>query len=136
MPSGSAGKPRGDLLDKPCIAVRIVEGEERSIARALEVGAAEPGLRGERRAVPYLARIDATADDFVMGRFDVGDDQPSCGRARRGRSYSLAERDRAPGPRGRELDYAKVFCRGDVGVEPPTQAFVELLGSLDVGPRG
>ena len=86
--------------------------------------------------MPHLARVDATADEFVMGGLDVGDDQPPRTRARRSSSYSLAERDRAPGPRGRELDYAKVFCRGDVGVEPPTQAFVELLGSLDVGPRG
>jgi hypothetical protein len=31
------------------------------------------------------------------------------------------------------LDDANVVCRGDIVVEPPTQAFVELLGSLDVG---
>jgi hypothetical protein len=30
-------------------------------------------------------------------------------------------------------DEANVVCRGDIVVEPPTQAFVELLGSLDVG---
>ena len=55
------------------------------------------------------------------------------GRARRGRGESLAERDRGPGARGRELDDAKAVSRGDVVVEPSAQAFVELLGSLDVG---
>jgi hypothetical protein len=36
-------------------------------------------------------------------------------------------------PRGCELDDANVLRRGDVVVEPPTQAPIELLGSLDVG---
>ena len=57
--------------------------------------------------MPDLTRLDATADEFVMGRFDVGDDQSPFGRARRGRSYSLAERDGARGARGCELDNAK-----------------------------
>jgi hypothetical protein len=34
---------------------------------------------------------------------------------------------------GRELDNANAVSRDDVVVEPPTQASVELLGSLDVG---
>ena len=38
----------------------------------------------------------------------------------------------APEP-GRELDDAKPIERGDVVVEPPTQAFIELLGPVDVG---
>jgi len=56
--SGSAGKPRRDLLDQPCIAVGIVEGEERRVARALGVGALEPRLRGGRagRATPRSRR--------------------------------------------------------------------------------
>ena len=128
-----AGEPRRDLLDQPRIAVGIGEGEERPVAGALGVDAGLPRLDGERRAVPHVAHVDAAADEFVMGRFDVGDDQPRHGRARRGRRESLAERDRGPRARGRELDDAKAVQRGDVVVEPPTQALVELLGSVDVG---
>jgi hypothetical protein len=38
-----------------------------------------------------------------------------------------------PDSLGGELDDANVVGRGDILVEPPTQAFAELLGSLDVG---
>src|SRR6267142_6119261 len=37
------------------------------------------------------------------------------------------------GQQRRELDDANAVCRGGIVVEPPTQAFVKLLGSLDVG---
>jgi hypothetical protein len=111
-----AGEPRRDLLDQPHIAVGIVEGEERPIAGALGIDAGLPGLGGERRAVPHVTRVDPPADEFAMGCFDVGDDQPRQGRARRGRGQSLAECDRGPGARGRELDNAKAVQRGDVVV--------------------
>src|ERR1700730_13252650 len=61
--SDAAGVPRCDLLDQPRITVGIIEGEERPIARAFGVGAGEPCLRGERRAVPHLTDVDATADE-------------------------------------------------------------------------
>ena len=93
MPSDPAGGPRRDLLDQPRIAVGIVEGEERPVAGALRVGAGLPCLTGKRGAVPNVTRVDAAADEVVMGRFDVGDDQRSLGRARRGRRDSVAERD-------------------------------------------
>jgi hypothetical protein len=57
--------------------------------------------------VPHISRVDAAADEFVMGRLDVGDHQRALGGTRRGRRDSLAECDRAPGARGRELDDAK-----------------------------
>jgi hypothetical protein len=63
--------------------------------------------RGKRWSVPYLTRIYAAAGEFVMGLHNVGDDQRCLGRARRGRRDSLAERDRALGARGRELDNAQ-----------------------------
>jgi len=69
--------------------------EELPVARAPGVGTPEPCLREERCAVPDTTRLDGTGDEFVMSRFDVGDDQSTLGRARRGRSYSLAERDGA-----------------------------------------
>ena len=67
-----------------------------------------------------------------MGRFDVGDDQPALGRARRGRGKSLADRDRG---QGRDWAMRRPSQRGDIVVQPPAQALVELLGSVDVGHR-
>src|SRR5260370_19375844 len=84
--SDAAGVPRCDLLDQARITVGIIEGEERPIARALGVGAGEPCLRRERRAVPHLTRVDSTADECVMSRFDVGDNQRRRGCTRRCRS--------------------------------------------------
>src|SRR6266702_6680438 len=84
--SDAAGVPRCDLLDQPRITVGIIEREERPVARTLGIGAGKPCLRGERRAVPHLTRVNATADEFVMSRFDVGDNQRRRGRTRRCRS--------------------------------------------------
>jgi hypothetical protein len=88
-----AGKPRGDLLYQPGIPVGIGEGEERPVAGALGVGARLACLGGERRAVPDLAGVDAAVGEVVVGRFDVGDDQPALGRTGRGRRDSGAEVD-------------------------------------------
>src|SRR5271155_3283982 len=131
--SDSAGEARCDLLDQPPVAVGIVEGKERPVACALGIGAAEPGLGRERRAMPHLTGFDASADEIVVGRFDFGDGQTPHGRARRGRRDSRAERDGAGRSRRGELDEANVVTRGDVIVESPSQPFVELLGSFDVG---
>jgi hypothetical protein len=43
----------------------------RHIARLREIQSTEPHLRGKRRPVPHLTCVDATADEFVMSRFDV-----------------------------------------------------------------
>src|SRR5215831_14635850 len=128
----AARRPNRHLLEHPDVAVGIVEGAKRPVARVLRIRAAEPCLRRKRCAVPHLTRLDATADEFVTGCLDIGDNQAPFGRARRGRSYSLAECDRARRTWGRELDDANALCWGDIGVEPPTQALVEQLGSLDV----
>ena len=74
--SDPAGEPRRDFLDQPRVAVGILEGAERTVARALRVAAGLPCLDWERRAVPHVTHVDATADELVMGRLDVGDDQP------------------------------------------------------------
>src|ERR1700722_7812427 len=77
--SATAGAPCCDFLDEPRIAVGITEGEERRVTRALGVGAGEPCLHRERRAVPHVTHVDATALEFVMSRFDVGVNQPVLG---------------------------------------------------------
>src|SRR6185312_1084725 len=127
---GMAGR---DLLDQPRVAVGIGQGEERSVAGAFGVGAGLPRLDWERWAVPDVAHVDPTTDEFVVCRFDVGDDQACLGRAGRGGRESLAESDRGPRAWGCELDDAKAVHRGDVVVEPPTQACIEVLGSVNVG---
>src|SRR6266481_6339621 len=131
--SDTAGAPRCDLLDQPGIPVGITEGEERAVARALGVRAGKTCLRRKWGAVPHVTRADATTGDFLMCRTDVGDNQCAHGRTRRRRSHSDAEVNRATRARGRELDDANVLCRGDILVEPPSQALVELLRSFHVG---
>src|ERR1700678_888913 len=129
----ATGTPRCDLLDQPRVAVGIGEGEERSVARALGVRPWKACFHRERRAVPHLTHPDATVGEFLMCRFDVGDNQRAHGGSRRGRSYSVAEGHGATRAGRRELHDANVLYRGDILVEPPTQALVELLGSFDVG---
>ena len=82
------------------IAVGIVEGEERPVAGALGVGAGLARLDGERRAVPDVTHVDATADESVMGRLDVGDDEPALGRAWRGRCEPQPNVTEVPEPGG------------------------------------
>src|SRR6516225_10308595 len=108
---GSGPEPGRDLLDQPRVAIRIGEARERPVAGALGVRARLPCFDRERRAVPDVTHLDATADELVIGGLDVGDDQLPLGRARRGRRESLAERDRGPRARGCELDDAKALHR-------------------------
>jgi hypothetical protein len=94
--SRSAGTPRRDLLDNPLIAVRITEGEERPVACAFGVGAWYPRLRRDRSAMLHVARANATANELVMGRDNVGDDECCEGRTWGGRRQSRAEPDGIP----------------------------------------
>jgi hypothetical protein len=83
--------------------------------------------------VEHLADLDAAGDERVARRLDVGDDQVQVlDRTGRGRGDVRAERDRAAGARRRVLDDAEDVSGGDVGVEPPPDAPVELLRSVDV----
>ena len=81
----------------------------------------------------HFARVDALGHELLVGRLNVGDDQRISEPARRGRRDFLAERDRAPGTRGRELDEAKVVSHDNVAVEPPPEPCVELLCTVHVG---
>jgi hypothetical protein len=69
----------GLALDSSPLTRSSSRGEERPVAGALGVGAGLACLGREWRAVPDLAGVDAAAGAFVMGRSDVGDDQPSLG---------------------------------------------------------
>src|ERR1700735_4334691 len=67
-----------------------------------------------------------------MSRLDVGNDQSSPEGARFSCGDAFAERDRAPGPRWRELDDTKIIPHHDVVIEPPPEARVKLLCTIDV----
>src|SRR5664279_2112657 len=136
----TAGQPRGDLLEQPAVAVRVAERGEGAVARAIGRRAADATVRaGELEPsaslpfVEHLADLDTARHQLVAGYLDIGDDQvPNLSRTGRGRRESRAELDRALGARRRELDQAEVVTGGDVGVEPPPEARVELLRAVDV----
>jgi hypothetical protein len=85
---------------------------------------------GHPAQVEHFADIDTAIDEFGA-RFDVGDDE-----------IELSEDPAAdvnPVPKwmsrragGRELHDPERVALGDVGIEPPPQAAVKALGSLDV----
>src|SRR6516225_9382352 len=62
--SGGGPDPRRDLLDQPRVAIGIGEARERPVAGALGVGARLSRLDRERRAVPDVAHLYATADEL------------------------------------------------------------------------
>ena len=83
--------------------------------------------------VEHLADLDSATEQLVAGGLDVGDDQvQALGGAGCRRGDVLAEDDRAPGARRRELDHAQVVTAGEVGVEPPPELRVELLRAVDI----
>jgi len=66
-----AGKPRGDLLEEPAVAVRIVEGGIREVGAMFRVRARK---QLAPVAVEDLADLDAAPDEILTRRVDVRDD--------------------------------------------------------------
>src|ERR1700730_11649436 len=91
------------------------------------------GARVHAFVVEHLADLEAAIEQRFAGGLDVGDDQvQALGRAGRRRGNVLAEDDRAPRARRRELDHAEVFTAVVVGVEAPPEPPVELLRAVDI----
>ena len=79
---------------------------------------------------------NAAADQLAAGGLDVGDDQVQALRgAGRGRGDVLAEDHRGVGAGRGELDHAVIVGAGEIGVEPPAEFCIKLLGAFDVGDR-
>src|SRR5205814_8530509 len=79
---------------------------------------------------------NAAAEHRAAGGVDVGDDQVQALRgAGRGGGDVLAEDDRGVGAGRGELDHAVVVRAGEIGVEPPAELCIKLLGAFDVGNR-
>src|SRR5262245_22762060 len=82
----------------------------------------------------HLADRGATGGELRARSHDVGDNQiVALSGARRGRRDVRAELDRAGRARWRELDDAEAVSESVVGVQPPSELFVEVLGAIDVG---
>src|SRR5271156_6901103 len=94
------------------------------------------GARVHAFAVKHFGDRDAEIEQRFAGGLDVGDDQVQA-LSGAGRRWSdvLAEDDRASRAGRGELDYAEVFAVVEVGVEPPAELGVELLGAADIGNR-
>ena len=92
--------------------------------------------RADRSFVEDLPDLDTAGEELLSRSLDVGHDQvQALGRPGRRRCELGAELDRAPGARRRELDDPEAVVEGEVGVEPPTEAAVELLRAIDVRHR-
>jgi hypothetical protein len=84
--------------------------------------------------VEHLAWVDAVRDELIAGGVDIGDDQvQALRRAGRGRRHVRTELNGTPRARRRELDDPEPVVKGKVGVEPPSEALVELLSPVDIG---
>src|SRR4029077_10102288 len=83
-----------------------------------------------------LAGLDTKGDELAVCRLDVGDNQvESLRRTGSSRRHLRTELDRAWGARRRVLDDAEAVLEREIGVEPPPQASVEALRTIDVGDR-
>jgi hypothetical protein len=86
--------------------------------------------------VKHLAHIGAAGDQRSTCRHDVGHDEiESLRRTGCGRGDALTEVDRGRRTRRRKLHDPELVSFGEVGIEPPAEASVELLGAVDVRDR-
>jgi hypothetical protein len=139
--SHTPGQPRRNLLQQPAVAVRVTERGKRLVAAMLGVRTIDPEPPKQVRlvrasvhtaaAVEHVTDRDAATTHFVASGLDIGRDQvQALSGAGCCRGDVLADNYRAPGARRCELDRAPVVTSGEVAVEPPSEARVELLGTL------
>ena len=117
-----------------------LNGGERGVAGGRARAATRPGAVGRNppgaSEMEHLADLDAAAHQLVARSLDVGDDQVQVlGRAGRGRREVRAELERARRARRGELDHPEAVVEGEVGVEPPPEARIELLRAVEVRDR-
>ena len=136
-----AGQPGGDLLDQPGVAVRVAERERTSRSWR------GPGPGRHPAAVPAwwntppsswntsLTSAPRAASSARAASMSFTTSCRPSGGAGRSRGDPRAEDDRALGARRRQLDHAEVRARGEVGVQPPPEAAVEVLGPVHVRDR-
>src|SRR3984885_3091843 len=140
----TTGQSRRDLLKQPAVAVRIMERGKRTVAPMVRIRTAdaEPpkkvGLIGTgvlaAGIVEHLTDFDTAIDQLAAGSRYVGDDQvQTLGRTGCRRGDVPSEDDRASRASRRELNHAEVATVVVVGVEPPAEVPVEVLGAINIG---
>ena len=88
------------------------------------------------RVMEHLAHLGAAAGQLGAGRLDVSHGElQALGRARRGGGDPGAEDDRALRARRCQLHHPEVRTGGEVGILPPPQRLIEVLGPVHVGDR-
>ena len=128
-------------LHQPAVAVRVFERDERAVALVAGRRASDPCRRTgvmehASGVVEHAADLGAAGGQVGPGRVDVVCDQvQALHRARRGRGHASAEDDRACRPGRGQLHHAVVGPADVIGVEPPAQRLVEVLGFVHVGDR-
>jgi hypothetical protein len=84
----------------------------------------------------HLAHVYPTLRKLGASRLHIGDDKmETLRRTGHGGRHILAEDDRTGRTRGRELNDPEIVVRDDIGVEPPTEIAIKLLGAIDVRDR-
>jgi hypothetical protein len=133
----SPRKASSDLLQHPAVAVGIAERRPGTIATSLGVGPRDATggacvVEDSAGIVEDLAHVDTVFDEFGAGRLDVGHHQHSSlmGASRFG-GDAATENDRARRARRRQLDDAKIVSADNVGIKPPIQSLVEVLGPIN-----
>src|SRR5580700_8007695 len=126
------------FLEKPAIAVGILEGGVGAIAATLRIEADDNAFPVEvmedaTNVVKRFAHLHTAPLQFGTCRRDVGDDemQALC-RTRHGRRDAAAEDNRACRTRRRELYDAVMVARDVVQVEAPSQFSIKALGTMRI----
>ena len=116
---------RGERAVAAMIGIRTAHPQP-----AKQIGFVRTGIN-PGSIVEYFADGNSATQQLVARRLNVRDDQvEALRRTGRRRRNVLAEDDRASRTRRGELDHPKVFAVVVVGVEPPSQLGVELLGAV------
>jgi MFS family permease len=128
----AARRPLRDFPDDPRIAIGVLEGNVGTVALALRIGTADARLRGERRAVEDIGRLDTVGHDLLVSGHDIGDDQPAAERTGLGHRNPFAKRDRGRRVRRRKLNGAKIFAVDDILIDSPPELCVKRLCAIHV----
>src|SRR5262249_50537037 len=135
-------QPCRDLLQQPAVPIRIAKRRKRAVRLVFRrrsadaVRAVGSELRARRPWVEHLADLDPTSVQFPACSLDIGDDQvQALRRARRGRGDLRPELNRTARSGRRELHDPEAVVEGEVRVEPPPEARVKLLRTLDLRNR-
>lgn len=98
----TSGEARCDLLEQPCVAIRVAERSKGKVAAVTGVRPTDATvafgteLSTRFQSMELLTDLDTAGNELFASSFNMGNDQvEALGRARRGRRYLRAELDRS-----------------------------------------